>query len=70
MLKLNNCKKFQKKCSCCNQLKLINQFRKQKDCKDGFRNKCKEFALSQVKVQRGQIKRLGVCGSFGDENNL
>ena len=35
-----------------------------------FRNKCKEFALSQVKVQRGQIKRLGVCGSFGDENNL
>ena len=35
-----------------------------------FRNKCKEFAVSQVKVQRNQIKRLGVFGCFGDEENL
>lgn len=35
-----------------------------------FRNKCKEFAISQVKVQRQQILRLGVCGSFGNENDL
>ena len=35
-----------------------------------FRNKCKDFALSQVKIQREQIMRLGVCGSFGDANNL
>lgn len=35
-----------------------------------FRNKCKEFALTQVKIQRNQIKRLGICGSFGNENDL
>ena len=35
-----------------------------------FRNKCKEFALSQVKVQRGQVQRLGIWGSFGNENDL
>ena len=35
-----------------------------------FRNKCKDFAISQVKVQRGQIKRLGVFGCFGNEDNL
>ncbi len=35
-----------------------------------FRNKCREFALSQVKVQRSQIKRLGVWGAFGNEDNL
>lgn len=35
-----------------------------------FRNKCKDFALSQVKIQRNQIKRLGVIGSFGNEDDL
>ena len=35
-----------------------------------FRNKCKEFALSQVKTQREQIKRLGVVGSFGNPDDL
>ncbi len=35
-----------------------------------FRNKCKEFAISQVKNQRKQIMRLGVCGSFGNEDAL
>ena len=48
MLKLNNCKKFKKKCSYCNQLKLTNQFRKQKDCKDGYLNKCKECCKTHI----------------------
>ena len=35
-----------------------------------FRKKCEEFALKQVKVQRGQVKRLGIWGSFGNEERL
>ena len=35
-----------------------------------FRNKCKEFAISQVKIQRNQVQRLGIWGSFGNENDL
>ena len=35
-----------------------------------FRKKCEEFALKQVKVQRGQIQRLGIWGSFGSEDGL
>jgi len=35
-----------------------------------FRNKCKEFAITQMKTQRSQIRRLGVCGSFGSEDVL
>ena len=35
-----------------------------------FRDKCKEFAISQVKTQRKQVMRLGVCGSFGNEDDL
>ncbi len=35
-----------------------------------FRNKCKDFAIQQVKNQRKQIMRLGVCGSFGQEDSL
>ena len=35
-----------------------------------FRNKCKEFAISQVKIQRGQVQRLGIWGHFGNENDL
>lgn len=35
-----------------------------------FRDKCKEYALAQVKNQRGQVKRLGVFGCFGNENDL
>ena len=59
MLKLNNCKKFKKKCSCCNQLKLTNQFRKQKDCKDGFRNKCKECCKTHIYTCQVTGKRGG-----------
>ena len=68
MLKLNNCKKFKKKCSCCNQLKLTNQFRKQKDCKDGFRNKCKECCKTHIytcqycgKTFKGDSKKPKYC---------
>ena len=42
MLKLNNCKKFMKKCTKCNKLKNINEFTIKKDMKDGHRNQCKE----------------------------
>ncbi|MCI5745447.1 MAG: isoleucine--tRNA ligase [Erysipelotrichaceae bacterium] len=35
-----------------------------------FRNKCRDFAISQVKIQRKQVKRLGVCGNFGSEDRL
>lgn len=42
MLKLKECRKFMKKCKCCGKVKNIHYFRKQKDCADGYRNKCKE----------------------------
>ena len=42
MFKINECKKLMKKCKHCNKVKMVKYFRKQKDCIDGYRNKCKE----------------------------
>ena len=41
MFKIKECRKLMKQCNCCNKVKFIRQFRKQKDCIDGYRNKCK-----------------------------
>ena len=42
MFKIRECKKLMKKCNCCGKIKNIHHFQKQKDCVDGYRNKCKE----------------------------
>lgn len=41
MLKINECKKFMKKCKVCGELKLINDFYKDSGKKDGYKKQCK-----------------------------
>lgn len=61
MLKLNNCKKFMKKCSCCNQLKIINCYSKDNKKKDKHFNKCKECC------KKGRKTFTHVCLICGKE---
>ena len=49
MLKIRECKKLMKKCSCCNKIKIITKYRKGKRNKDGYYNQCKECTKNKSK---------------------
>ena len=49
MLKIRECKKLMKKCSCCNKIKIITKYRKGKQNKDGYYNQCKECTKNKSK---------------------
>ena len=74
MLKLNNCKKFMKKCTKCNKLKNINEFTIKKDMKDGHRNQCKECCNKRYKKKKQPflylngvkcLKFMKICSKCG-----
>lgn len=49
MVKIKECRKFMKVCSKCGQLKLMIHFYKNKTCRDGRRNDCKQCNVEGAK---------------------
>ena len=51
MLKIKDCRKFMKKCKSCGKLKLISDFVKDSNTKEGYRNQCKICKNSKEKLR-------------------
>lgn len=54
MFKIKECRKIMKKCTQCNEVKLLSLFSKRKDAKDGRKNQCK--SCINLKKRKTPIK--------------
>ena len=57
IIKIRDCKRFMKTCSCCGELKIITKYNKSKTGKDGHEGQCQKCKWEKAKARK--LKRRG-----------